>query len=475
MFKRLREVIADKKNEADKEVAEVSETNSNPETNADVGTTTAEEEIDLSDSEQLYQKIEKYVLETLIGYKDNVITEDTINKAIIDAGLGNGNAELILKNKIKKLIESKFRRLSWNEVEKYANAVYENNYGFGAIDWLMKDKTINEIWVNGKDHIFYEKNGIKYKSNKKIKSDDDVIRVIRLLLNQDHLDITAQAPAQEAKLRDGSRITVLIPPVARKPYINIRKFKAFSPTTENLISNGTLTSEMVEWLSKVVRGRANILIIGEAGAGKTSLLKWLIGFTDPQLRIGVLETDFELMLEEEYPERNIFTYEEHLELNITLGDLFRKCLRSSPDIIIVGEARGMEADEMIRAMRRGHSGSMSTIHTNAPETAIDDIAEMINEDGKRRDPIQLRYRVASAIDVIIQIHRMMDGKRRITRITEVTSDYETQSYTFNDKFIYKIDPKNPTQGNFVRVGKLSEKLKQKLNFYGLPISELEGL
>jgi preprotein translocase subunit SecD len=127
MFKRLREVIADKKNEADKEVAEVSETNSNPETNADVGTTTAEEEIDLSDSEQLYQKIEKYVLETLIGYKDNVITEDTINKAIIDAGLGNGNAELILKNKIKKLIESKFRRLSWNEVEKYANAVYENN------------------------------------------------------------------------------------------------------------------------------------------------------------------------------------------------------------------------------------------------------------------------------------------------------------------------------------------------------------
>ncbi|HEY8400147.1 MAG TPA: ATPase, T2SS/T4P/T4SS family [Cytophagaceae bacterium] len=427
--------------------------------------------------EDEYQVIENFVINAMtnnIGSGDEI---EIHNEVIVNATMGDEKAKQIVQNKIRKIIEENYKDLSPLEIERYSKLIYENNYGYGPIHDLIEDPEINEIWVNGKDHIFIEKHGIKYRVERKFKSDNDVIRVIRLLLNQDiTTDITQKEPTKEAKLKDGTRITVLIPPVGRKPYINIRKFKAFKPTTENLLKSGTLNEEMVDWLSKIVRGRANILIIGEAGAGKTSLLKWLVGFMDPSLRIGVLETDFELMLEEEYPERNIFSYEEHPEINVTLNDLFKKCLRSSPDVIIVGEARGAEADEMIRAMRRGHPGSISTIHTNSPETAIDDVAEMINEDGRRRDPKQLRYRVASAIDVIIQIHRMQDGKRRITKITEVISDFETQDYEFNDIFVYDVDPRNPLSGSFKKVGSISQSLKNKLNFYGgLSLEELEGL
>ncbi|MGB9812396.1 MAG: CpaF family protein [Thermovenabulum sp.] len=425
--------------------------------------------------DRLYEQIETEVIEMLTNYIGTNKEVEMHHETMIEASLGSEDAEKIIKNKIKDIISKKHRTLPIDRIEKYTKKIYEENYGYGPIHDLIKNPEINEIWVNGASHIYIEKMGKKYRVNKCFKSDEDVIRVIRLLLAQDKIDINAQQPMHEAKLKDGTRITALIPPVAKKPYINIRKFKAFSPTTDNLIKAGTLTEEMVEWLSKIVKGRANILIIGEAGAGKTSLLKWLINFVNPELRIGTLETDFELNLEEIYPERNIFSYEEHIELNITLNDLFRKCLRSSPDIIIVGEARGVEADEMIRAMRRGHPGSMSTIHTNSPETAIDDIAEMINEDGKRRDPVQLRFRVASAIDVIIQIHRMHDGVRRVTRITEVISDFKTQEYRFNDIFLYKIDPEKPYIGQFEKVGNISDKLRNKLNFYGLSIQELEGL
>jgi pilus assembly protein CpaF len=194
----------------------------------------------------------------------------------------------------------------------------------------------------------------------------------------------------------------------------------------------------------------------------------MVDLMSPKLRLGTIETNFELKIDEKYPARNVFSYEEHPELGIGMSDLFKKCLRSSPDIIICGEARGVEADELIRAMRRGHPGSIGTIHTNSPETAIDDVAEMINEDGRSRDPVQLRYRVASSLDLIIQIRRFEDtGKRKVTRITEVVPDSLTQQYTLNDIFRYEVDPKNPALGEFVRAGNLSQPLKKKLNYYGL--------
>lgn len=427
--------------------------------------------------QSLIDRATEIVIKEMTDFRGTANEIELHNTTLARCAMGDKTAQLHVKAMIKKIIENDYNLAQPPISDQLVEEIYANNYGLGVIDDLYNDKSINEIWVNGWDHIWVEKGGIKYRiKDKKFKNDEDVIRVIRLLLQFDNEEITAKEPMKECRMLDGSRVTVLIPPVSKRPNINIRKFEAFDVTTENLLKVGTVTQEMVDWLSKAVRGRSNILIIGETSSGKTSFLKWLIGLMDPNLRIGTIESNFELKLDEKYPDRNIFSYEEHPELGIYMSDLFKKCLRSSPDVIICGEARGEEADELIRAMRRGHPGSISTIHTNSPETTIDDVAEMINEDGKRRDPIQLRYRVASALDLIIQIRRFDDtGVRRITRITEVLSNPRDYSYSLQDIFRFEVNPDNPSTGTFKKVGNLSESLKKKLNYYGVPYKELEGM
>lgn len=431
----------------------------------------------LKADQSLIDNATKIVLREMTEFRGTASEMELHNNTLARCAMGDKTAQLHVKAMIKKIIENDYNLAQPPLSDQLVEEIYANNYGLGVIDDLYNDKSINEIWVNGWDQVWIEKGGIKYRiKDKKFKSDEDVIRIIRLLLQFDKKDITVQEPMQECRMLDGSRVTVLIPPVSKRPNINIRKFEAFDVSTESLIEVGTVTPEMVNWLEKAVLGRSNILIIGETGSGKTSFLKWLVGLIDPALRLGTIETNFELKIDEKYPDRNIFSYEEHPELGIYMSDLFKKCLRSSPDIIICGEARGEEADELIRAMRRGHPGSISTIHTNSPETTIDDVAEMINEDGRRRDPIQLRYRVASALDLIIQIRRFTGtGVRRITRITEVIDHSDTLTYSLRDIFRYEVDPQDPSKGWFRKVGQISEKLKQKLNYYGVPEKDLQDM
>jgi len=425
----------------------------------------------------LIEKATRVVVKEMTEIKGTPDEIEAYNRVLARCAAGDRVAQTSIKAMIKKIIEKDHILAQPPLSEVLAKRIYEDNYGLGAIDDLYHDQTINEIWVNGQNHIWIERGGIKMRIlDKKFKSDEDVIRIIRLLLQSDKKDITVQEPIRESRMLDGSRITVLIPPVAKRPYINIRKFDAFELSTQGLLNAQTLTPQMVEWLTLAVRGRSNILLIGETSSGKTSLLKWLLGLTDDNLRIGTIESNFEMKIDEKYPERNVFSYEEHPEIGVTLSVLFKKCLRSSPDIIIVGEARGEEADELVRAMRRGHPGSMSTIHTNSPETAINDLAEMINEDGKRRDPMQLHYRIASAIDVIIQIRRFDDtGIRRITRISEVVTNPLTLSYELNNIFEYAVDEDSPSLGNFQKIGVTTEEYRKKLNYFGLPYHKIKEM
>lgn len=428
-------------------------------------------------SKEFVENATRIVIRAMTDIRGTSEEIEAHNRILDRCVMGDKSAQANVKALIRKIIE-KDAQIAKPPLSDYlVKKIYEDNYGLGAIDDLYNDKTINEIWVNGWDHVWIEKGGIKYRlHDRKFKDDKDVVRIIRLLLQFDKKEITTQQPMQESRMLDGSRLTVLIPPVAKKPYINIRKFEAFELSTENLIRAGTVSQEMTEFLEKAVRGRSNILIIGETGAGKTSFLKWLVDFMNPSLRLGTIETNFELKLDEKYPDRNIFSYEEHPELGINMSALFHKCLRSSPDIIICGEARGSEADELIRAMRRGHPGSIGTIHTNSPESTVDDLAEMINEDGRRRDPVQLRYRIASALDLIVQIRRFEDvGTRRITRITEIIPDSSTYSYELNDIFRFEVDKNNPMTGNFIKTGTISDRLKKKLNYFGLPYKEIENM
>ena len=397
---------------------------------------------------------------------------DMLNRCVI----GDKVAQENVKRLIEKIIIKDLALVPQGAKAEYlVDYIYRNHYGLGPIEDLVNDPSVNEVFVNSYEHVWIEKNGKKVRIKSEFKDNEDVMRIIRLLLQFNHQDISVQVPMRESRMLNGSRITILIPPASKNPTICIRKFDAFEVNTENLLKAGTLSQEMVEFTEKVVDGRANIMLIGETGAGKTSFLKWLIGLMDPSLRIGTIETNFELKVDEKFPERNIVSYEEHPEIGVTMSELFKKMLRSSPDIIICGEARGEEADELIRCMRRGHPGSVGTMHTNAVETMVDDICEMINEDGRNRDPKQLKHRVASSINLVYQVRRCEDGVRRISRITEIIPNNETQDYELNDIFVFDQNKEDSTKGTFKRVGVLSSATKKHLMYHGVPKSETTNL
>jgi pilus assembly protein CpaF len=300
------------------------------------------------------------------------------------------------------------------------------------------------------------------------------------MIRFDKKNISPTNPRVECRMADGSRLTCMIPPTANRPYINIRKFASFKISTENYIKSGTFNKEMADYLQKLVKGRANIIISGETNSGKTTLLKYLIDFINPKYRLGVIETHFELKLDETYPERNIVCFEAHEEdpVNVSMKDLFVSMLRFSPDIIIIGEARSTEAEEMIKAMRRGHQGSIGTIHSSSPELAIADIMDMINEDGKARNAEMLLKKVTNAIDIIIQLRRFEDGTRRITKISEIWATPESElqfKYEIRDLWEWVVDYTHPNNGYFRKVNQASDQLKAKLYYYGLTEEEVKTL
>lgn len=420
-------------------------------------------------NEELLKKATQIVLAEMTEVEGDALEVDKHNKMLLRCSIGDREAQQKVKHMIKNIIEIKHKLASPPLSDKLINQIYIDNYGLGAIDDLITDTGINEIWVNGKDHVWIEEKGFKKRlKDRKFKSDQDVLRIIRQILQFDGKEVTHQEPIKESRTLDGARITVIIPPAGKVPYINIRKFDSFHVSRENLIKSRTLNDEMADWIENAVKGRANILVIGETGSGKTSLLKWIIGNMNEGLRLGTLETSFELKVDELYPEKNVFAYECHEELGIGMSDLFKVCLRSSPDIIICGEARGAEADELIRCMRRGHPGSVGTIHTNSPQTAIPDLGEMINEDGKRRDPVQLQYRIASAIDVIVQIRRFEEtGERKVVKISEVRPNMNGETFEVADIFRYELVGSFEEGYKFNKVDSLTLEKKLKFMDYGL--------
>lgn len=434
----------------------------------------------LLDKEKL-EECTRIVKAEMTNYEGSEIERKIHNKMLSDCASGDITAKIGVKEKIKKIIEQDHKLAESAESELIVKKIFEDNYGLGCIDDLITDSTVNEIFVNGYDSIWVEISGEMIKTNRQFKNDEDVIRVMSIMLKSDNKNINYNNPHVEAKLKNGNRLTFSIPPIAKRPLINIRKFDAFEVTTENLIEAKTVNKEMVEFLSKIIKGRANILIIGDTGTGKTSFLKWLVDFMNPNLRIGTIETDFELNLDEKYgSSRNIFSYETHPELGINMGDIFRMCLRRTPDIIIVGEARGSEDGlELLKSMRRGHPGSIGSFHTNSQYTAIDDFATMINEDGTSRNDKELKYMIATGVNFIIRLKKFKDDKRRVvTNITEIKPDEETRTYELINIFDFEVDKvfsENASKGRFVKANKISEQMKTRLNNYGLSYDEMNNM
>lgn len=316
--------------------------------------------------------------------------------------------------------------------------------GYGPITELLEDKNITEIMVNSPNEIYIEIDGqiIKDESISFI-NDEHIIRTIQRLIEPLGRTIDASNPMVDSRLQDGSRINAVIPPLSTKgPVITIRKFKETMTGIEDLIRIGSLTPYMARFLEASVKGKLNIIVCGGTGSGKTTLLNILSGFIRDE-RIITIEDAAELRLKQNHVislETRITNYDSDGE--VTIRDLVINSLRMRPDRIIVGEVRGKEAFDMLQAMNTGHDGSLTTLHANGPQDALNRLETMVLMSGLEIPIRAIREYIANAIDIIVNIERMNDGRRKITSISELNGIEDDR---IKLKEIFKFTQKGVTE------------------------------
>lgn len=337
--------------------------------------------------------------------------------------------------------------------------LFQDMYGLGPIEPLIDDPEVQEVNVNGCDSIWYEKQGLKRQAiGLSFAGEEKLKQVIdRCLPNKEvnRLETFAQSNY------DRSRIYVGIPPVAKRYYLNYRKFSVFDASEETYLQRGTLSGEALDILKVFVRHRANITVIGPQNTGKTTLLSFLTDYYPPAFRIGVLETpEFETAIEQRRPGGNVFSLKADEKLGVTELDIFKHALRFSADVLIIPEARGAEMEEVLKAQRRGNRGSMTTVHSISPVNLVDDLMLMIMETGKPYHLPLLRMMVAKALDIVITMHLFPDGQRKVIGIAEVDYDDQAERVVVNHLFAWE-------KNQLVRTGNhLREELSCSLQFHG---------
>ena len=376
--------------------------------------------------------------------------------------------------KAREAVETSARTLIAQEMpgivgvtrDELVSAVADEVLGLGPIEPMVRDGSISEIMVNAPDTIFYEKEGRLYLSPIRFRDSNHIQRIAERIIAPLGRRVDESSPMVDARLADGSRVNIIIPPVAPKsPTITIRKFREDKMTVEDLIATGTLVQELAEFLQACIQVKLNIVISGGTGTGKTTLLNALSGFIPDTERIITVEDPTELRLQQGHVvslEARPPSLEGKGE--ITQRDLVRNCLRMRPDRILVGEVRGPEAFDMMQAMNTGHEGSLTTVHANTPRDALARIENMILMAGLELPMRAIREQITSAIHLVIQISRLPDGARKITCVSEITG-MEGQIVTMQDLFRYDqkgIDSDGHVVGEFKFTGihpQFSEKFK----------------
>ncbi|MDO6355985.1 CpaF family protein [Caloramator sp. CAR-1] len=377
-----------------------------------------------------------------------------------------------LKEKIISIIDKNIEEESLNltnaQRKKIKEELLDEIIGFGPITSFLKDPNISEIMVNGPNKIYVERNGKLLLTDAKFKNDDHVMHVIKKIVSPLGRRIDESSPMVDARLPNGSRVNAIIPPLAIDgPAITIRKFSEDPFTIEDLISFGTLNAKMAEFLKCCVQGRLNIIVSGGTGSGKTTTLNVLSSFIPNDERIITIEDAAELQLSQDHVVR-LETRPANLEGKgeVTIRDLVKNSLRMRPDRIVVGEVRSGEALDMLQAMNTGHDGSLTTGHANSPRDMLSRLETMVLMSGMNLPVKAIRDQIASAIDLIIQQARLLDGSRKITHITEVQG-MEGDVIVLQDIFRFEqrgVDSKGKVKGDFVFTGvipKFMQKLKEK--------------
>ena len=338
------------------------------------------------------------------------------------------------------------------------NLIDDEINGLGPISELLTDNNITEIMVNGPKDVYVEIDGKLVKDNSvSFINDDHVIRTIQRLIGPLGRTIDSSNPMVDSRLADGSRINAVIPPLSvNGPVITIRKFKRNMTSIDDLLRVGTLTAEMATFLEAAVQGKLNIIVCGGTGSGKTTLLNILSSFIGNNERIITIEDAAELKLEQEHV-ISLETRTENYNNNsaITIRDLVINALRMRPDRIIVGECRGKEAFDMLQAMNTGHDGSLTTLHANGVVDALNRLETMVLMSGMDIPINAIREYIENAIDLVINIERMHDGKRKITNISEVVG-FDNDMIKLNPifEFVQKgLTDKGEENGEYIKTKK----------------------
>jgi pilus assembly protein CpaF len=377
-----------------------------------------------------------------------------------------------------RILEEERTLQTLEDRERLIREIQDEVFGLGPLEPLLQDPTVSDILVNGHAMIYVERHGRLERTVARFKDDAHLMRIIERIVSSVGRRVDETTPMVDARLADGSRVNAIIPPLALDgPLLSIRRFGADPLTAQDLVSVGALTEPILQVLQGVVKARLNVLISGGTGAGKTTLLNVLSGFIPSNERIVTIEDSAELQLKQDHVAR-LETRPANIEGKgrIAQRDLVINSLRMRPDRIVVGEVRGAEALDMLQAMNTGHDGSLTTVHANSPRDALSRIETMVAMSGLDLPQRAVRNQIASAINVVVQLARLSDGKRRLTSLQEITG-MEGEVITMQEIFSFErqgIDAEGNVKGEIVPTG-LRPRFAEKLKVAGieLPMSLFE--
>ena len=412
--------------------------------------------------DQAWQELKSRVHNALFDYLDlsriGSLSEDQVKQDV-------GEATRILLEKERAL-------LSLEDRERLIREIQHEVFGLGALEPLLQDPTIDDVLVNGCSDVRVERFGRLEKTVARFKDDAHLMRIIDKIVSGVGRRIDESSPMVDARLADGSRVNVIIPPLALDgPIMSIRRFAADPFTEDDLVEMGSLTESLVVLLRGIVKARLNTLISGGTGAGKTTLLNVMSKFVPNNERIVTIEDAAELQLKQDHVVR-LETRPANLEGKgrVDQRDLVVNSLRMRPDRIIVGEVRGPEALDMLQAMNTGHDGSLTTVHANSPRDALSRIETMVAMTGLELPQRAIRHQIASAMDVVVQIARLSDGRRRLVSLEEITG-MEGDVVTMQEIFRFDrrgVDEEGNVLGAIVPTG-LRPFFAEKLRLSGIEL------
>jgi pilus assembly protein CpaF len=387
------------------------------------------------------------------------VHQELLNRLNLDrlSKVKRGEAEPELRGLIIDMLEREHETpLSLAERDNLITDVLHELFGLGPLEALLSDASISDILVNRHNQVYIEREGRLEETDVVFRDDAHLLQIIERIVSAVGRRIDESSPMVDARLKDGSRVNAIIPPLALEgPVLSIRRFRTDRLGADDLVARDSLTKPMLEFLKAAVACRLNLIVAGGTGAGKTTLLNVLSGYIGHAERIITIEDAAELMLRQRHVVR-LETRPSNIEGkgSVRQRELVVNALRMRPDRIIVGEVRGEEALDMLQAMNTGHDGSLTTIHANSPRDALYRLDTMVAMANLNIPEKAVRQQISSAIEIVVQIARMSDGTRKVTAISEITG-MEGEMVTMQDLFVFdktSVRPDGMVCGRFRSTG-----------------------